>query len=374
MIQAEHLSKSYGEREALRDVSFSVGEGQVVGLLGLNGAGKSTLMNLLTGYLAPTGGCVRIAGDDMATNPGKAKKHIGYLPEQFAFYPEMRVDAYLRFCCDLKGVMKDRKSRQAHLDELCDRVGIGAVRGRLIRNLSKGYKQRVGFAQALLGEPKVVILDEPTAGLDPSQIQEVRALIKDTGKTGTVIVSSHILSEIRTVCDRVLVIHGHTIAADAAPDALAARLNSAHRVRVRLPGEPGTVLSLLSHVQFEGVTFHIPDNAPGHPGPQGHDATSGGGPFAGDETAGYAISETNERVGVDREGVVCFVRPVAESEPGAWDYEVEAHQGQDIRRAVSLALVHAGLPILKLDSGDDSLESAFLKLTAAAQPDANRTG
>ena len=226
MVEVEHLVKFYGEKEALTDVSFSIPEGQVVGLLGLNGAGKSTTMNILTGYLSATAGTVRIDGHDILTDANAAKRNIGYLPEQFSFYPEMRVNEYLDFCCDLKGVTRDRQQRQAHVRQIVARVGLTKVYTRMIRNLSKGYKQRVGFAQALIGSPKLLILDEPTVGLDPSQIIEIRELIKSAGKTSTVIVSSHILSEIQAICDRVIVIHGGRVIADDSPEHLARKIHA----------------------------------------------------------------------------------------------------------------------------------------------------
>ncbi len=207
MIQAVNLVKRYGEKEALGGVSFSIGPGEIVGLLGLNGAGKSTTMNILTGYLSASSGSVTIDGHDIVKDPIACKRVIGYMPEQFSFYPDMRVSEYLDFVCDLKGFSSDPKNRKRHLSGICARVGISKMTGRMIRNLSKGYRQRVGFAQALVGDPKVLILDEPTVGLDPSQIIEIRQLIKDSGKDSTVIVSSHILSEIQAICSRVIVIH-----------------------------------------------------------------------------------------------------------------------------------------------------------------------
>jgi len=214
MIKVENLTKRYGDKTALDDVSFSVGAGEVVGLLGLNGAGKTTTMNILTGYISATGGSVSIGGYDITSESSRAKRLIGYLPELPAFYPEIRVNEHLDFVCGIKGVYKDKKKRLEHIDDICARVGISDVKKRMIRNLSKGYRQRVGFAQALIGNPKVIILDEPTAGLDPSQIIDIRSLIKECGKDSTVIVSSHILSEIQTVCNRIIVINEGKLVAD----------------------------------------------------------------------------------------------------------------------------------------------------------------
>jgi len=220
MIQVKNLTKRYGEKTALDDVSFSVGAGEVVGLLGLNGAGKTTTMNILTGYISATSGSVTIGGHDITSESSKAKQLIGYLPELPAFYPEIRVCEHLDFICGIKGVYKDKKERAEHIDDICARVGIADVKKRMIRNLSKGYRQRVGFAQALAGNPKVIILDEPTAGLDPSQIRDIRSLIKECGNDSTVIVSSHILSEIQAVCNRVIVINEGKLVADDSPESL----------------------------------------------------------------------------------------------------------------------------------------------------------
>ena len=220
MVQVTNLTKRYGEKTALENVSFSIGAGEVVGLLGLNGAGKTTTMNILTGYISATSGTVSIGGYDIASEGSKAKNLIGYMSELPAFYPELRVDEHLDLICGLKGVYKDKQSRAKHILEICDRVGIADVKRRMIRNLSKGYKQRVGFAQALIGDPKVIILDEPTAGLDPSQIVEMRKLVKDSGEERTVIVSSHILYEVQTVCSRVIVLNEGKLVADDSPENL----------------------------------------------------------------------------------------------------------------------------------------------------------
>ena len=220
MIQASNLTKRYGDKAALEDISFSVDAGEVVGLLGLNGAGKTTTMNILTGYISATSGNVTIGGYDIASESSKAKRLIGYLPELPAFYPEIRVCEHLDFICGIKSVYKDKKERLKHIDEICARVGISDVKKRMIRNLSKGYRQRVGFAQALVGNPQIIILDEPTAGLDPSQIVDIRSLIKECGNSSTVIVSSHILSEIQAVCNRVIIINEGKLVADDNPEAL----------------------------------------------------------------------------------------------------------------------------------------------------------
>ena len=220
MVQVTNLTKRYGEKLALENVSFSIDAGEVVGLLGLNGAGKTTTMNIITGYISATSGTVSIGGYDIASEGSNAKKLIGYMPELPSFYPELRVDEHLGYICGLKGVYKDKQARAEHISDICERVGISDVKSRMIRNLSKGYKQRVGFAQALIGNPKVIILDEPTAGLDPSQIVEMRKMVKDSGEKSTVIVSSHILSEVQTVCNRVIVLNEGKLVADDSPENL----------------------------------------------------------------------------------------------------------------------------------------------------------
>jgi len=235
MVQVKNLTKRYGDKTALDNVSFSVKAGDVVGLLGLNGAGKTTTMNILTGYISATSGDVSIGGHDIASESSKAKRLIGYLPELPAFYPEIRVNEHLDFICGIKGVFKDKTERLKHIDEVCARVGIADVQKRMIRNLSKGYRQRVGFAQALIGNPKVIILDEPTAGLDPSQIIDIRSLIKECGKESTVIVSSHILSEIQSVCNRVIVINEGKLVADESSESLT-QGESLEQVFLRLIG------------------------------------------------------------------------------------------------------------------------------------------
>ena len=203
MVKVENLVKRYGTNYALNDVSFEIGEGEIVGLLGPNGAGKSTAMNIITGYLSSTSGEVYIDGINMLEDPIKAKKLIGFLPEQPPVYPEMTVMEYLNFVYDLKGCELDR---DAHLDEIIQVTKINEVKNRLIKNLSKGNKQRVGIAQALIGDPKVVIFDEPTVGLDPKQIIAVRNLLRTLAKRHTVILSTHILAEVQAVCERVIII------------------------------------------------------------------------------------------------------------------------------------------------------------------------
>lgn len=205
MIELKQVTKRYGAVEAVRDISFTAPKGQIVGLLGQNGAGKTTTLNILTGYMPPTSGQVLVDGMDMLTHARACKRAIGYLPEKPPLYDEMTVRSYLKFVCELKEV--DHKAIPAHVDEVMDICGLTEVSGRVIGHLSKGYRQRVGVAQALCGDPPILVLDEPTVGLDPRQVVEIRALIKQLGQTHTVIFSSHLLSEIQQLCQRVIILH-----------------------------------------------------------------------------------------------------------------------------------------------------------------------
>ena len=212
MIEVSHLTKQYGNHLAVDDVSFTVADGQICGLLGPNGAGKSTIMNILTGYLSATSGQVTVAGHPLPEEADAAKACVGYLPEQPPLYPEMTVQEYLTFAAELKGVKKAERKEQ--VCRAARRTGLEAVLPWLIRSLSKGYKQRVGIAQALLGSPRLIILDEPTVGLDPAQVIEIRKLIRELGRAHTVILSSHILSEVQAVCQQILILSkGHLAAA-----------------------------------------------------------------------------------------------------------------------------------------------------------------
>lgn len=212
MIEVSHLTKQYGNHLAVDDVSFTVADGQICGLLGPNGAGKSTIMNILTGYLSATSGQVTVAGHPLPEEADTAKACVGYLPEQPPLYPEMTVQEYLTFAAELKGVKKAERKEQ--VCRAARRTGLETVLPRLIRSLSKGYKQRVGIAQALLGSPRLIILDEPTVGLDPAQVIEIRKLIRELGRAHTVILSSHILSEVQAVCQQILILSkGHLAAA-----------------------------------------------------------------------------------------------------------------------------------------------------------------
>ena len=237
MIEVSHLTKQYGNHLAVDDVSFTVADGQICGLLGPNGAGKSTIMNIITGYLSATSGQVTVAGHPLPEEADAAKACVGYLPEQPPLYPEMTVQEYLTFAAELKGVKKAERKEQ--VCRAARRTGLETVLPRLIRSLSKGYKQRVGIAQALLGSPRLIILDEPTVGLDPAQVIEIRKLIRELGRAHTVILSSHILSEVQAVCQQILILSKGHLAAAGSLEELTADGKSLEEVFLELTnGEP----------------------------------------------------------------------------------------------------------------------------------------
>jgi len=249
MIQIKNLSKKYGPKVAVKGISFSIGRGEIVGFLGPNGAGKSTTMNVLTGYLSASGGTAAVAGFDVLDDAIEARRHIGYLPEQPPLYFDMTVDEYLNFVYELKSATEERSK---HIDRNCSLVGLSDVRRRLIKNLSKGYKQRVGLAQALIGDPDVLILDEPTVGLDPNQIIEIRNLIKSLGKDRTVILSTHIIPEVMAVCERIIVINEGEIVADDTVGNLMNDLGDDNMFEAEIEGESDSVIPVLSAI--DGVT------------------------------------------------------------------------------------------------------------------------
>jgi len=249
MIEVKGLTKIYGKNIALNNASFEIGDGEIVGLLGPNGAGKTTTMNIITGYLSCTSGSVTVDGFDVFENPKEVKKLIGYLPENPPLYMEMTVWDYLCFVYELK---KAEQPKEQHLNEILETVKITDVKNRLIKNLSKGYKQRIGMAQALVGDPKILIFDEPTVGLDPRQINEIRDVIKTLGKTKTVILSSHILSEISSVCERIIVINKGVIAANDSLSNILNVVSNKNRLNLLIEGNSETVLPALSEI--EGIS------------------------------------------------------------------------------------------------------------------------
>ncbi len=316
MIEVTGLSKRYGTYLAVENVSFSINKGEVVGFLGPNGAGKSTIMNILTGYLSLTQGKVTIDGFDVAENPEEAKKRIGYLPELPPLYTDMKVREYLNFVYDLKKV---KFPKGPHIDEIMRLVRIDHVQNRLIRNLSKGYRQRVGFAQALIGNPDVLILDEPTVGLDPQQIIEIRNLITRLGKNHTIILSSHILSEIQAVCDRIIIINYGEIIADDLQDNLSEKLSTDHSLVARVICDERDMLAALKTVK-------------------------------------------------DVKDVVLL----GKKESGAYDFEIIPEEGADVRAGVSGRIAERKKQLLSLTSNRLTLEQIFLKLTQAPNNDEAR--
>lgn len=313
MIEVKNLTKKYGDKLAVNDISFKVEKGEILGFLGPNGAGKSTTMNMLTGYISSTSGQVLINGTDILEEPKKAKANIGYLPEIPPLYVDMTVEAYLNFCYDLK---KCKLPRKAHIKDVCELCKIYDVKGRIIKNLSKGYRQRVGLAQALINNPPVLILDEPTVGLDPNQIIEIRSLIKRLGKTHTVILSSHILPEIQAVCDKIIIINKGVVAADGTADEIAKNITNEHKMTIRIEGSTGTADDKDKIV-----------------------------------TALRAIKG------------VKLVRADMEREDGIYDYEVESEEGIDIRRDINKLCSDKGWNLLMMQLSDLTLEDIFLKIT-----------
>ncbi len=243
MIKIENLTKYYGKNKAVNNISFTINDNEILGFLGPNGAGKSTTMNMISGYLPMTSGTVSIYGTDITKDPVKAKRNIGYLPENPPVYPDLKVSEYLSFCAGLKRIAKG--NRKDEIKRVTELLALGDVSGKLIRNLSKGYKQRVGFAQALLGDPKFIILDEPTVGLDPNQVIEVRKLIKNLKKNHTVIFSSHILSEVSEVCDRVIIINKGDIRAIDTIENLEKSFNANQNLHIKVKGSKSKAASII---------------------------------------------------------------------------------------------------------------------------------
>lgn len=252
MIKVVGLTKKYGNHKALKNISFNVDKGEIVGFLGPNGAGKSTTMNILTGYISASSGSVKIDGIDILSDPINAKKKIGYLPETPPLYMDMTVSEYLNFVFELKKV---KLNKQAHIKEICDLVKISDISKRIIKNLSKGYKQRVGLAQALIGNPEILILDEPTVGLDPKQIIEIRNLIKELGKRHTVILSSHILSEIQAICNKVIILNNGKIVANSKLEDISLVVSPDRRLALDIIGDKSVVYDIISNFKEVAKVF-----------------------------------------------------------------------------------------------------------------------
>ncbi len=317
MIKIEHLVKNYGSNCAVDDISFEVGEGEIVGFLGPNGAGKSTTMNILTGYLSSTSGKVTIAGIDILTDPIGAKKLIGYLPEQPPLYLDMTVEEYLHFNYELKGC---RLERARHLGEICETVKIKDVYRKVIRTLSKGYRQRVGIAQALIGNPRVIIFDEPTVGLDPKQIIEIRNLIRGLGKAHTVILSTHILQEVQAVCDRIVIINKGKIVANEKTENISSAVERSRRFNAKICGPQKEVLSMLRGMQ--GISY---------------------------------------------------AEALAERDGDAYTYMVESEYGVDIRKKLFFDLAARGWALIGLEALGMSLEDIFITVVDQSEERPSKT-
>ena len=310
MIEINNLVKRYGDKKAVKGISFTVNDDEVLGFLGPNGAGKTTTMNIITGYLSSTSGTVKVNGHDILEEPELAKKEIGYLPENPPLYNDMTVKEYLNFICDLKAVEKEKRKNM--LDNIVAMVKISDVYDRLIGNLSKGYKQRVGIAQALVGNPSILILDEPTVGLDPNQIIEIRRLIKSLSKNHSIIISSHILSEIQEIADRVVIINRGKIAA----------VDTISDLSKRLSGQSKILL-----------TFRGP------------------------------IKEAITKIRTVR-GIASAVSRVADSKYSQIEITIAANDTAETRVAIFELMAREGWPILEMRSMDPSLEEVFLSITS----------
>lgn len=308
MISIQNVMKQYGQHTALKGINLEVRKGEILGFLGPNGAGKTTTMNIITGYISATEGTVKIDGVDILENPLEAKKKIGYLPEIPPLYIDMTVDEYLLFVSKIKKV--DKSTRNEQIERILEVVKIKDVRNRIIKNLSKGYKQRVGLAQAIMGSPEVLILDEPTVGLDPKQIIEIRNLITELGKEHTIILSSHILSEVSAVCDRVIIINKGEIVAEGTPSELSKKLSYSNKLSLRIKGSGRQALAIINKIS-----------------------------------------------GVEN------VLEQGNNEPDTVDILVEVKKDMDIREVLFNAFSKAELPILMMKSENLTLEEVFLEVT-----------
>ena len=311
VVEVKNLTKRYGKHTAVEGLSFSVESGQIYGFLGPNGAGKSTTMNIMTGYLAPSGGEVLINGHDMMREPEEAKRCIGYLPEVPPVYPDMTVREYLQFAAELKQIPKAERKQQ--IAEVMELTKVTEVSERLIKNLSKGYRQRVGLAQAILGEPDVIILDEPMVGLDPRQIIEMRDLIRDLGKKHTVILSSHILSEVSAVCDHIMIISDGRLIASDSPEGLQGLIQDSSSLEVVVKASMQQVREVIDTIE--------------------------------------AVSGVEER-------------------PSQMTVSVRTKDNADIREELSMKLYERKLPIMGMNLQEHSLEDIFLELTERKEEDA----
>lgn len=307
MIEVKNVTKKYGKFVAVDDISFEIKEGEIVGLLGPNGAGKSTTMNMLTGFIEQTSGEIIIDGYDMLKKPKKAKKEIGYMPEGVPLYADLTVKEFVKYMAELKGI--DKKERKEKVEKIIEQTGLKDVENKLTRNLSRGYKQRVSMAGALVGEPKILILDEPTVGLDPKQITEIRKLIKELGKTHTVILSSHILSEVSQICNKVIIINKGKIVAIDTPENLESKVSSDNSIYVTVEDTENKMEQIKDQIT---------------------------------EIKTLKLIKTNE--------------------DGTKQYEITSKEDEDLRKILFSELAKENITIFEMKKVDFSLEDAFMKL------------
>ena len=307
MIEVKNITKKYGSFTAVNNISFKIEEGEIIGLLGPNGAGKSTTMNMITGYIEPTEGEISIEGFDISKKPKKAKSQIGYMPEGVPLYSDLTVKEFVTYMAELKKV--DRKTRKEKVEKIIEQTGLKDVEKKLTRNLSRGYKQRVSMAGALVGEPKILILDEPTVGLDPKQITEIRSLIKELGKTHTIILSSHILSEVSQICNKVIIINKGKIVAIDTPENLEKKVASNNT----------------TYVTVEDTENKM-------------------------ETIKETIPEIKE------------IKLIKENEDGTKQYALESDKDVDLRKIVFNEFAKENITIFEMKKADTTLEDAFMKL------------
>ena len=307
MIEVKNITKKYGNFTAVDNINFKIEEGEIIGLLGPNGAGKSTTMNMITGYIEPTEGEIIVNGYDISKKPKKAKAQIGYMPEGVPLYSDLTVKEFVTYMAELKKV--DRKTRKEKVEKIIEQTGLKDVEKKLTRNLSRGYKQRVSMAGALVGEPQILILDEPTVGLDPKQITEIRALIKELGKTHTVILSSHILSEVSQICNKVIIINKGKIVAIDTPENLEKKVESNNT----------------TYVTVEDTENKM-------------------------ETIKEKIPEIKE------------IKLIKENEDGTKQYVLESEKDVDLRKIVFNEFAKENITIFEMKKADTTLEDAFMKL------------
>ena len=307
MIEVKNITKKYGSFTAVDNISFKIEEGEIIGLLGPNGAGKSTTMNMITGYIEPTEGEIKVEGYDISKKPKKAKAQIGYMPEGVPLYSDLTVKEFVTYMAELKKV--DRKTRKEKVEKIIEQTGLKDVEKKLTRNLSRGYKQRVSMAGALVGEPKILILDEPTVGLDPKQITEIRALIKELGKTHTVILSSHILSEVSQICNKVIIINKGKIVAIDTPENLEKKVESNNTTYVTVEDTEN---------KMETIKEKIPE--------------------------------------------IKDIKLIKENEDGTKQYVLESEKDVDLRKIVFNEFAKENITIFEMKKADTTLEDAFMKL------------